>query len=116
MKLQITVWVTNISKNQNMETKNSKMFRFLRRKRNAIVVVSVLIVLSIVYLISNGGFSYGKGQATSDLNEQVDDEESAFLNWNGMEEDEEEIKIFGELSEKEVLLYLFCISLILYNN
>jgi hypothetical protein len=86
-----------------METKNYKMVRFLRRRRTPIVVVFVLLVLTVIYLIYNGGLDFGK---TELIPEQLDEEEFGIANWNVLEEDEEELKIFGELSEKEVGLHL----------
>ncbi len=107
MKKSSNCFDSKNKENQNMETKNSKMVRFLRRRRTPIVVVFVLLVLTVIYLISNGGLNFGE---TELIPEQLDEEEFGIANWNVLEEDEEELKIFGELSEKEVGLHLHLIT------
>ena len=63
------------------------------------MVLFGLLVVTIIYLISNGGLNFGK---TEVILEQLDEEEFGIANWSVLEEEEEELKIFGELSEKEV--------------
>ena len=77
-----------------MET---KVCRFLRKRRAVFSLTIVLIVVFLLYMLQIGYLKFNsEGNSLDDGHEVV-------LNFNELDEDEE-IKIFGEFDENEVRL------------